>query len=50
MNEGSKTPQSRYLFAVSCFKLDRLGEAEAALLPSEDHVEEVYGIAFLPAF
>ncbi|XP_018488588.2 cell division cycle protein 27 homolog A isoform X2 [Raphanus sativus] len=30
--KGSKTPQSRYLFALSCFKLDLLGEAEAALL------------------
>lgn len=40
-------PQSRYLFAFSCFKLDLLGEAEAALLPSEDYVEEVYGVAFL---
>ncbi|CAE5967487.1 unnamed protein product [Arabidopsis arenosa] len=41
--KGSKMPQSRYLFAFSCFKLDLLGEAEAALLPSEDYVEEVPG-------
>ncbi|EOA33148.1 hypothetical protein CARUB_v10016489mg [Capsella rubella] len=41
--KGSKTPQSRYLFAFSCFKLDLLGEAEAALLPGEDYVEEVPG-------
>ncbi|CAL9240409.1 unnamed protein product [Arabidopsis halleri] len=30
----------RYLFAFSSFKLDLLGEAEAALLTSEDYVEE----------
>ncbi|KAG7577466.1 Tetratricopeptide repeat [Arabidopsis thaliana x Arabidopsis arenosa] len=41
--KGSKMPQSRYLFAFSCFKLDLLGEAEAALLTSEDYVEEVPG-------
>ncbi|CAH2053554.1 unnamed protein product, partial [Thlaspi arvense] len=42
--KGSKTPQSRYLFAFSCFKLDLLGEAEAALLPSEEeYVEQVPG-------
>ncbi|CAA0382624.1 unnamed protein product [Arabidopsis thaliana] len=41
--KGSKTPQSRYLFAFSCFKLDLLGEAEAALLPCEDYAEEVPG-------
>ncbi|XP_019092572.1 PREDICTED: cell division cycle protein 27 homolog A-like isoform X2 [Camelina sativa] len=41
--KGSKTPQSRYLFAFSCFKLDLFGEAEAALLPSEDYVDEVPG-------
>ncbi|XP_019102195.1 PREDICTED: cell division cycle protein 27 homolog A-like isoform X2 [Camelina sativa] len=41
--KGSKTPQSRYLFAFSCFKLDLLGEAETALLPSEDNVDEVPG-------
>ncbi|KAG7542946.1 hypothetical protein ISN45_Aa07g028860 [Arabidopsis thaliana x Arabidopsis arenosa] len=38
--------RSRYLFAFSSFKLDLLGEAEAALLTSEDYVEEVYGVAF----
>ncbi|ESQ48300.1 hypothetical protein EUTSA_v10021943mg [Eutrema salsugineum] len=41
--KGSKMPQSRYLFAFSCFKLDLLGEAEAALLPTEEYVEEVPG-------
>ncbi|KFK38984.1 hypothetical protein AALP_AA3G185000 [Arabis alpina] len=41
--KGSETPQSRYLFALSCFKLDLLGEAEAAFFPSEDYVEEVPG-------
>ncbi|CAH8316165.1 unnamed protein product [Eruca vesicaria subsp. sativa] len=41
--KGSKTPQSRYLFAFSCFKLDLLGEAEAALLSTEDSVEQVPG-------
>ncbi|CAN7001066.1 unnamed protein product [Brassica rapa subsp. trilocularis] len=33
--KGSKTPESRYLFAFSCFKLDLLGEAESALLSTE---------------
>ncbi|KAG2305976.1 hypothetical protein Bca52824_025724 [Brassica carinata] len=41
--KGSKTPQSRYLFAFSCFKLDLPGEAEAALLSTEDSVEQVPG-------
>lgn len=34
-------PQSRYLFAFSCFKLDLLGEAETTLLSSEEYTEEV---------
>ncbi|CAA7056579.1 unnamed protein product [Microthlaspi erraticum] len=41
--KGSKTPQSRYLFAFSCFKLELHGEAEASLLPSEEYVEEIPG-------
>ncbi|KAJ0264229.1 Cell division cycle protein 27 A [Hirschfeldia incana] len=41
--KGSKTPQSRYLFAFSCFKLDLLGEAEAALSSTEDSLEQVPG-------
>ncbi|CAN6886401.1 unnamed protein product [Brassica oleracea] len=41
--KGSKTPQSRYLFAFSCFKLDLLGEAESALLSTEESVEQVPG-------
>ncbi|VVA97829.1 unnamed protein product [Arabis nemorensis] len=41
--KGSKTSQSRYLFALSCLNLDLLGEAEAALSPSEEYVEEVPG-------
>ncbi|KAL0707621.1 hypothetical protein Bca4012_074047 [Brassica carinata] len=41
--KGSKTPQSRYLFAFSCFKLDLLGEAESALLSTEESVEKVPG-------
>ncbi|KAL1199464.1 Cell division cycle protein-like protein [Cardamine amara subsp. amara] len=41
--KGSKMPQSRYLFAFSCFKLDLLGEAETALLPSKEYIEEVPG-------
>ncbi|XP_010535181.1 PREDICTED: cell division cycle protein 27 homolog A isoform X2 [Tarenaya hassleriana] len=41
--KGLKAPQSRYLFALSCVKLDHLVEAEAALLPGEDDVGEVAG-------
>ncbi|GLT33039.1 hypothetical protein SLA2020_076610 [Shorea laevis] len=33
--------ESRYLFAMSCFEMDLLGEAEAALLPIEEHSAEI---------
>lgn len=34
-------PQSRYLFAMSCFHLDLLSEAEAALCPANESGAEV---------
>lgn len=33
--------QSRYLFAISCFRLDFLNEAEAALSPPNEPSAEV---------
>lgn len=33
--------QSRYLFALSCFKMDLLNEAEAALSPANEPTSEV---------
>lgn len=39
--------QSRYLFAVSCFQMDLLSEAEAALCPAnEPSAEVVYHFLF----
>ncbi|KAL9682272.1 hypothetical protein QQ045_014067 [Rhodiola kirilowii] len=39
--KGMKTARSRYLFALSCFQLDLLTEAEAALCPDGDPKSEV---------
>jgi len=39
--EGTKMPQSRYLFAISCFHMNLLGEAEAALCPANEPGAEV---------
>ncbi|CAL5186105.1 unnamed protein product [Lathyrus oleraceus] len=39
--KGTKMPQSRYLFAMSCFHLDLLSEAEAALCPANESGAEV---------
>ncbi|CAI8594181.1 unnamed protein product [Vicia faba] len=39
--KGTKMPQSRYLFAISCFQLDLLSEAEAALCPANESGIEV---------
>ncbi|CAJ1947310.1 unnamed protein product [Sphenostylis stenocarpa] len=39
--KGSQMAQSRYLFALSCFRMDLLGEAEAALCPINDPSAEV---------
>lgn len=39
--EGTQMPQSRYLFAVSCFHIDLLSEAEAALCPANEPGAEV---------
>ncbi|GBG58701.1 hypothetical protein CBR_g102 [Chara braunii] len=34
--KGAKSPQSRYLYALACMDLNKLVEAEAALLPPDD--------------
>lgn len=40
--EGTQKPQSRYLFALSCFEMDLLNEAEAVLSPPDDPSAEVF--------
>ncbi|MFS8016016.1 putative tetratricopeptide-like helical domain superfamily [Helianthus anomalus] len=39
--KGTQMPQSRYLFAISCFQMDLLNEAEIALCPSNEPSAEV---------
>nr|XP_043621457.1 cell division cycle protein 27 homolog B [Erigeron canadensis] len=39
--KGTQLPQSRYLFAISCFQMDLLKEAEMALSPSNEPSAEV---------
>ncbi|PWA84802.1 CDC27 family protein [Artemisia annua] len=39
--KGTQKPQSRYLFAISCFQMDLLNEAEMALCPSNEPSAEV---------
>ncbi|EOY26904.1 CDC27 family protein, putative [Theobroma cacao] len=39
--KGTRTAQSRYLFALACLEMDLFGEAEAALLPIEELSAEV---------
>ncbi|XP_072962662.1 cell division cycle protein 27 homolog B-like [Typha angustifolia] len=39
--KGTKLPQSRYLFAVSCFQMNLLRDAEAALCPANEPNTEV---------
>ncbi|XP_077210505.1 cell division cycle protein 27 homolog B-like [Tasmannia lanceolata] len=39
--KGTKMAQSRYLFAISCFQMDLLREAEAALFPANEPNAEV---------
>lgn len=41
LDEGTRMAQSRYLFALSCFKMDLLNEAEAALSPANEPASEV---------
>ena len=41
LSEGAQMAQSRYLFALSCFRLDFLNEAEAALSPPNEPSAEV---------
>lgn len=41
LHEGTQMAQSRYLFALSCFKMDLLNEAEAALCPANEPSSEV---------
>lgn len=40
--EGTRKAQSRYLFALSCFEIDLLNEAEAALCPPDELGAEVF--------
>lgn len=42
--EGTQMAQSRYLFAISCFQMDLLSEAEAALCPANEPSAEVKSI------
>ncbi|KAK7340772.1 hypothetical protein VNO77_21485 [Canavalia gladiata] len=39
--KGTQMAQSRYLFAISCFQMDLLSEAEAALSPANEPGAEV---------
>ncbi|XP_042496293.1 cell division cycle protein 27 homolog B-like isoform X2 [Macadamia integrifolia] len=39
--KGTKMAQSRYLFAIACFQMDLLSEAEAALCPANEPNAEV---------
>ncbi|XP_078161515.1 CDC27 family protein isoform X2 [Carex rostrata] len=39
--KGLKMPQSRYLFALSCYRMDLVKEAEAALCPPNEPNSEV---------
>lgn len=39
--EGTQMAQSRYLFALSCFQMDLLNEAEAALYSASESSAEV---------
>ncbi|KAK1420361.1 hypothetical protein QVD17_21891 [Tagetes erecta] len=39
--KGTQMPQSRYLFAISCYQMDLLKEAEMALCPSNEPSAEV---------
>jgi len=41
IDEGTRMPQSRYLFALSCFRMNLLREGEIALCPAEPS-SEVY--------
>ncbi|XWS17325.1 hypothetical protein CRYUN_Cryun33cG0057600 [Craigia yunnanensis] len=39
--KGTQTAQSRYLFAISCFQMDLLNEAETALCPAHEPGVEI---------
>ncbi|KAF6161640.1 hypothetical protein GIB67_017278 [Kingdonia uniflora] len=39
--KGTRMTQSRYLFAMACFQMDLLGEAEAALCSTSDNSSEI---------
>ncbi|KAL0441706.1 UNVERIFIED_CONTAM: Cell division cycle protein 27B [Sesamum radiatum] len=43
--KGTHMPQCRYLFALSCFQMDLMNEAEAALSPNESSSEVPNGAA-----
>lgn len=42
--------QSRYLFALSCFQMDLLNEAESALCPVNEPGAEVFNVLWYFAF
>ena len=42
--EGTQMAQSRYLFAISCFQMNLLSEAEAALSPANEPSAEVFSV------
>ena len=44
MLEGAQMAQSRYLFAISCFQMGLLSEAEAALCPVNEPSVEVQSV------
>lgn len=44
--EGTQMALSRYLFAVSCFQMDLLSEAETALSPANERGAEVVNVSF----
>ncbi|KAL8544291.1 hypothetical protein ACS0TY_004723 [Phlomoides rotata] len=43
--KGTLMDQCRYLFALSCYQMDLLNEAEAALSPNEAYAEVPNGAA-----
>jgi len=48
--EGKKLPESRYLFATSCFRMNLLREAEETLCPVNEPNMEVYIIFWKDLF
>jgi len=48
--KGTQMAQSRYLFALSCFQMDLLNEAESALCPVNEPGAEVFNVLWYFAF